>query len=64
MVKPKHNNQDTINENRKPYIKPQIERVMLVPDEAVLAICKIGSDTGPGPVAGCINIGPCSDIVS
>jgi hypothetical protein len=32
---------------RKPYAAPQLRRVRLVPDEAVLATCK--NQTTPGP---------------
>ncbi len=31
---------------RQPYIKPQMEKVQLVPEEAVLVSCKIGGGGG------------------
>ena len=34
-------------EKRKPYVKPAIASVNLIPDEAVLGNCKIGSSLGP-----------------
>lgn len=34
-------------EKRKPYVKPAIASVNLIPDEAVLGNCKVGSDAGP-----------------
>ena len=41
-----------MKERRKPYRKPQVEQVELVPEEAVLGGCKnpnvAGPDTGPG----------------
>ena len=41
------------NEIRKPYHKPEIERVRLVPEEAVLGGCKMtGGDAGPGSTCG------------
>ena len=52
-------------ENRKLYQKPTIEQVRLVPEEAVLAACKV--ETGfisPNATAGCINVGNCLDIIS
>ena len=55
MAKPKLNNQDTFNENRKPYQKPQIERVKLVPDESVLGICKAGGAASGPSTTNCIN---------
>ena len=39
---------------RKPYEKPQIQRVSLAPEEAVLAGCKVLGWVGPGYNA-CIN---------
>ncbi len=39
---------------RKSYEPPQLRRVRLVPDEAVLASCKNSSTAGPaGPVGKC-----------
>lgn len=38
------------HKTRKPYRKPQIEQVRLVPEEAVLGWCKTGS--GGGTVLG------------
>lgn len=50
--------QTTTNETRKPYRKPEIERVRLVPGEAVLQVCKT-SLTATGPTGatgiGCLN---------
>jgi len=34
-------------EKRKPYVKPAIASVNLIPDEAVLGNCKTGSSIGP-----------------
>ncbi|NWF76345.1 MAG: hypothetical protein HXY53_07255 [Nitrospirae bacterium] len=36
------------NFERKNYVKPQIEQVKLVSDEAVLQTCKRGGENGPG----------------
>ena len=33
---------------RKPYSKPQLERVQLIAEEAVLLACKTGNRVGPG----------------
>ncbi len=40
------------NAPRQPYIKPQMEKVQLVPEEAVLKSCKAfgGGNTGPDGV--------------
>lgn len=39
--------------NRRPYSKPEIEQVQLIPEEAVLTSCKT-STGGPGrPGVGC-----------
>lgn len=33
---------------RKPYRKPELRKVMLKPDEAVLGYCKTDNKRGPG----------------
>jgi hypothetical protein len=39
---------------RRPYAAPDLQRVRLVPDEAVLASCKNNATAGPaGPVQKC-----------
>ena len=39
---------------RRPYEPPQLRRVRLVPDEAVLASCKNNATAGPaGPISKC-----------
>ena len=38
---------------RKPYKKPGIKKVRLIPEEAVLTTCKVNtSDSGPGTTCG------------
>lgn len=51
---------------RRPYQKPEIERVRLVAEEAVLNICKLGSgEVGPnGSDNGCVTVVNCVDAVS
>jgi hypothetical protein len=44
---------------RKPYKKPEVVRVALRPDEAVLGNCKSGSAVGPGGAGNCTHVGPC-----
>jgi hypothetical protein len=34
--------------SRKPYVKPQVHRVELRPEEAVLGFCKSSNSAGPG----------------
>jgi hypothetical protein len=48
---------------RKPYIKPQLTRVTLRPEEAVLAACK-NSTTGGPKQASCAVPGGCFDPAS
>jgi hypothetical protein len=48
---------------RKTYAKPQLTRVTLRPEEAVLAACKNVNVGGPGN-ATCTIAGPCSDLAS
>ena len=33
---------------KKPYLRPDIRQVELLPDEAVLGLCKTTGTTGPG----------------
>jgi len=53
-------------EKRKPYVKPVIASVNLIPDEAVLGNCKTSGVNGPSgdpPVATCA-VSACSVIAS
>jgi len=43
------NNPDNVRTDKKPYQKPRIERVKLVPEEAVLTSCKVPHGTIIGP---------------
>ena len=49
---------------RKLYSKPQLERVQLIAEEAVLLACKTGNNLGPGEkncnpgIADCYNQAP------
>lgn len=49
---------------RKKYERPSIEKVKLVPSEAVLAACKNESTAGPDWLYCITNIVPCSEIGS
>ncbi len=52
---------------RKPYHKPEVTKVKLVPEEAVLATCKTtGTVIGPPSFANCFvtGLGFCSSNVS
>lgn len=56
-----------MNETRKkPYVKPQMEIVTLVPAEAVLSACKTSSTSaGPYVTGGCVLVDvPCYDQIS
>jgi len=48
-------------EERKPYVKPEIRRVQLKPEESLVAGCKTSSGAGPGPpdcnLSGCFPVG-------
>ena len=48
---------------RKPYAKPQLTRVMLRPEEAVLAACKNPNAGGTGQPT-CTSPAPCFDPAS
>ena len=54
--------QEYIEETRKHYQKPRIERITLVPEEAILAFCK--STSGAGPFNPCSQPTACIDIGS
>jgi hypothetical protein len=49
------------NEERRPYVKPELRRVTLKPEESLAAGCKTPS--GPGPVTNC-NVGDCFNVGS
>ena len=51
------------DDNRKPYVKPQIQEVALRPEEAVLGGCKTASVSGPGH-GHCSVPSPCSSLLS
>jgi hypothetical protein len=44
---------------RRAYKKPEMERVSLRPDEAVLGNCKSVAAAGPGGSSNCMPIGTC-----
>jgi hypothetical protein len=44
---------DETAEERRPYSKPRVQRVELVPEEAVLAACKGYDLSGPPGLAHC-----------
>ncbi len=44
---------------RKTYKKPEMVRVSLRPEEAVLGHCKSGAAAGPGGSSSCSPVGPC-----
>jgi hypothetical protein len=48
---------------RREYAAPQVTRVHLRPEEAVLGACKNGSASGPGG-SGCATIAVCSSAGS
>ena len=43
-----HTPRSTLSAGRRAYSPPTLERVSLVPDEAVLATCKNTTTQGPG----------------
>jgi len=49
---------------RKPYRKPEVKRVRLVPEEAVLGGCKNVGTSGPPGLANCGLPSPCSAVGS
>jgi len=48
---------------RRPYLKPEVKRVQLKPEEAVLGWCKISGNYGP-VAANCKIIANCQGIGS
>jgi hypothetical protein len=45
--------------SKKPYAKPEVKKVRLKPEEAVLGSCKTSSVSGPGQST-CTYVAPCS----
>lgn len=58
-VKPDHHGE----RKKRPYTKPEVRRVLLRPEEAVLAACKTSKLAGPGQTR-CGIPGPCSSLRS
>jgi hypothetical protein len=54
---------DNAPARKKPYVKPEIQRVVLRPEEAVLGSCKTAQGSGPGG-GRCNKPSPCSTIAS
>lgn len=44
---------------KKPYIKPEVKRVQLKPEEAVLGSCKTTGFSGPASIGNCAPLGNC-----
>jgi hypothetical protein len=55
------NNRDQTH--KKPYVKPEVKRVMLRPEEAVLGACKNSKSAGPGQAL-CSVPSACSSLAS
>jgi len=51
------------DQGKKPYTKPEVRKVTLTPEEAVLGSCKVQSGTGPA-AANCGNPIWCYTYVS
>jgi hypothetical protein len=51
------------SDGKKPYVKPEVKRVMLRPEEAVLASCKTSAVSGPGQMR-CNMPSACSSLAS
>lgn len=49
--------------HKKPYVKPEVKRVMLRPEEAVLGSCKTSKISGPSQGV-CSVPSPCSSLAS
>ena len=50
---------DDVQQLRKPYTKPELRRIQLRPEEAVLGACKTSGTSGPGGMGNCAPVGPC-----
>lgn len=60
-----HDAQEPGTPRRRPYRSPQLSKVRLVPDEAVLASCKNQTTAGPnGPIGKCAVTSACSHNAS
>jgi hypothetical protein len=54
---------DNAPSSKKPYLKPEVRRVMLRPEEAVLGSCKTSKTSGPGQ-GKCSAPSSCSSLAS
>ena len=59
----KENAESDASRPRKPYTKPEVTKVSLRPEEAVLGACKAGRVSGPGQPR-CGVPAPCSSLGS
>ena len=50
----KDNSEERVEGQKKPYVRPEVRKVALKPEEAVLGACKTTSQTGPA-AANCGN---------
>jgi len=50
---------DPKTQQKRTYKKPEMVRVSLRPEEAVLGTCKSGSAVGPGGSSNCMPVAPC-----
>jgi hypothetical protein len=55
---------DPKTQQRRTYKKPEMVRVSLRPEEAVLGTCKSGSAAGPGGSSTCMPVAPCFSLGS
>ena len=62
----KNKKEPGISGGKKPYVKPEVRKVTLTPEEAVLGFCKTTGKVGPGTSAGnaCHIVVNCSGIGS
>ena len=60
----KNKKEPDVSGGKKPYVKPEVRKVTLTPEEAVLGFCKTTGKTGPVST-GCQPSGiPCSSLGS
>ncbi len=63
-MKIKNNQENNEKKKKKPYVKPEVKKVPLKPEEAVLGFCKLNTFTGPGGANCGIPADPCSSAGS
>ena len=60
----KDKSKEKSEEQRKPYLKPEVRKITLIAEEAILGFCKASGGTGPAASSCGYGVIPCTTIGS